>query len=205
MHVKLTFSDEARAMIQRHKTLGERIARAAARAVIDTAIAIRGYISEDLLSGEVLNVRTGSLRKSIDHEIVTDPDRITGEVVVREGPASKYAGIQEEGGTIVPKNAKALAVPLPAALTARGVLKGKYNAANLRELDLVLIKNKKSGKALLAEVVEGRRKNRLRYLFVLKPSVTIEGQHYMAKGFLLMESMLPSELRRNLSAIAEVA
>lgn len=54
------------------------------------------------LSGEVLNVRTGDLRRSIHHEIEDGPTAIYG-IVFSTGGRSKqppYAEIHEKGGTI---------------------------------------------------------------------------------------------------------
>lgn len=54
------------------------------------------------LSGEVLNVKTGDLRRSIQHEILDGPSSVYG-IVFSTGGRSKnppYAEIHEKGGSI---------------------------------------------------------------------------------------------------------
>lgn len=63
------------------------------------------------LSGDLLQVRSGDLRRSIQQEVIRDGSSILGRVF--SSGDVKYARIQEEGGTtsphdIVPSKAKAL-------------------------------------------------------------------------------------------------
>jgi len=72
---------------------------------------LEAKVKRDKLSGQVLNVRTGALRRSI-HNVVEDRGSELVGKVLRSG-AVKYAGIHEYGGTtkphvILPKKAKAL-------------------------------------------------------------------------------------------------
>ena len=82
-----------------------------------------GYVSRNMLSGQRLNRRTGTLARSIlgRSELVKGVPGM--RIGVFRGPALAYAGIHEEGGTIVPKKAKALAIPMGPSLTAAGVEK----------------------------------------------------------------------------------
>jgi phage gpG-like protein len=66
-------------------------------------------VKEEKLSGQVLNVRTGSLRRSINMKSVVDRNQITATI----GTNKNYAAIHEFGGQtreheILPRNAKAL-------------------------------------------------------------------------------------------------
>lgn len=64
-------------------------------------------IQSRFLSGQSLNVQTGSLRRSISQE--TNRDSLEAKVgPLANSPATKYARIHEFGGEIRPKNAKAL-------------------------------------------------------------------------------------------------
>ena len=84
-------------------------------------------------------------------------------------PAAAYAGIQETGGTIYPRTAGALAVPISDEAQLH---------ASPREMDgLVMIK--RPGKPpLLARTVG----DTLEVHWVLVPSVTIEATHWLSTG-----------------------
>jgi len=92
---------------------------------------IAGNISKNLLSGQRLARRTGSLARSITAEAELIGGLPGVRVGVFRGPALQYAGVQEFGTqgknpespipTIKPKQAKALAMPVGEALTPAGV------------------------------------------------------------------------------------
>jgi len=78
--------------------------------------------ARELATGETLRVRSGTYRRSLDSKTDRDGDVITTRVgVLRGEEALRYARIHEYGGTITPKRARLLTVPLSAALTAAGV------------------------------------------------------------------------------------
>jgi phage gpG-like protein len=68
------------------------------RAVQRLAIDIQGYVKTDKLSGQVLHVRTGTLRRSINQSVKQDGKRVLGVV----GTNVKYARAHEYGfsGTV---------------------------------------------------------------------------------------------------------
>lgn len=70
------------------------------------AIELQRHIVQDKLSGQVLKVKTGNLRRSIQHSIGESSNGITAQVFSSNDV--KYAAIHEFGGTIVPNKAKAL-------------------------------------------------------------------------------------------------
>jgi len=80
-----------------------------------------GYISKNFLSGQRLRRRTGRLAGSIlgRSELVGGVPAM--RVGIFRGPALAYARIQEEGGIIEPRRARALAIPKGPALTPAGV------------------------------------------------------------------------------------
>jgi hypothetical protein len=80
-----------------------------------------GYITKEHLSGQMLRRRTGSLARSVTGLGITRNGAPAMRVGVLRGPALAYAWLQEEGGVIKPKKAKALAVPVNEALTPAGV------------------------------------------------------------------------------------
>jgi phage gpG-like protein len=76
------------------------------------ALQLRGYIRDDKLSGQVLAIRSGDLKASIEQTVVADATSVTAEVF--SSGDVKYAAIHEFGGTIaahdiVPDKADALA------------------------------------------------------------------------------------------------
>lgn len=76
------------------------------------SVALARHIQEQKLSGQVLKVRTGNLRRSIAFLTTDEGDRITGKAY--SSGDVKYAAIHEFGGKtaahdIVPKKAQFLA------------------------------------------------------------------------------------------------
>ncbi len=89
-------------------------------------------IKGTLLTGEVLNRRSGMGQRSIFYRIEDDQanDRVT-LVVGANLAVAPYMRILAYGGTIRPKRAKFLTVPMPAALTASGV--ARFSARDVME------------------------------------------------------------------------
>lgn len=73
------------------------------------------------LAGGILNRRTGQLASRTRVTKATINGRNVSMTIETNG--IPYALIHETGGTIRPKSAKALTIPLPAALTPAGVLR----------------------------------------------------------------------------------
>ena len=87
------------------------VQRALRNKVTSQTLRLEAYIKVNKLSGQVLHVRSGDLRRSIKSKFEGSGDTIRGEVVSED---VKYAGIQEYGGItapheITPVKAKALA------------------------------------------------------------------------------------------------
>jgi len=61
-------------------------------AITRLAIKLQRYVKSDKLSGQVLNVRTGTLRRSIDKVVVDQGNRVIGKVStnVRYGKLHEY-------------------------------------------------------------------------------------------------------------------
>lgn len=121
------------------------------------------------LRGPILKVRTAQLWRSIamKGKTVGSINSVTVGSGVAGRKAPPYARIHEKGGTIKPKTAKALTIPLPGI---KGV------AANYP--DAFIIKSK-AGNTLL---VESKGKKGLRPLFVLKKSVKIPARHWLSQS-----------------------
>ena len=138
------------------------------------------------ISGGILKTRSGQFRRSITGRVARLGKIV--KTIIGSGifgrKAVKYAGILEKGGTIRPRKAKMLTIPLPG-------IKGR--AANYP--DAFIIKSKK-GNLLL---VEKKGKKGLRPLFVLKDEVRIPAKHWLSQSIKemrpeLLRSLKPSEI-----------
>jgi hypothetical protein len=203
MRINLKFTDQAKAAVARHKGLGGRIRDGVVEAVRDQVVKTQNFVVS-LLNNKSLRWRSGSLARDVDiQEVKNAGGSVVGAVVMRAGPSEKYQKLQEFGGTITPKNAKALAVPLDAAMTGSGVIKGKYNTDNIRSLNLVLIKNETTGKAVLAEIIKMKTKDKVIPIFALVGSVTVRGAHYMEDGRTFMQLEMPRVLEARIQDILQ--
>jgi hypothetical protein len=123
-------------------------------------------------AGDPIQTRSGTLRRSFGFEVREDTLRLFSE-------GAAYARIQEEGGTIRPKNKRYLTVPLPDALTPGGSLKGgarlvprgrKYETA---DGDPTFIFRSKRGNLLVGARA---RNGATRLLYVLKTQVSLRAR-----------------------------
>lgn len=84
--------DGSRAMA-RLNGLPDALAERVRRIVTRFAIELQGYVKEGKLTGEVLHVRTGTLRRSINNKVVTNAAGTSGSV----GTNVKYGRVHEYG------------------------------------------------------------------------------------------------------------
>jgi len=144
------------------------------------------YIKQVTLTGAILKVGSGKLRRSVRMD-VHDKGNLYELAVGTRG--SKYARIHEKGGTITPKRKKYLTIPLPGI---KGWARNYPNA--------FVIKSKKGN--LL--IVERSGKTDLKPLFVLKKSVKIPETRWLSKSIEHKRSMLTNMLQpREVLKIAE--
>lgn len=142
---------------------------------------------KQLISGDLLKNHTNQLRNSIALGDVRDTgDSISAAV----GSNLVYARIQDQGGTIHPKTAKFLTIPLEAVLTASGV--ARYSARDI-------IENPKvggfDGTFFRNGMLFGTAGHEITPLFVLKASVTIPAHHYMAAALAGIQPEAERKLR----------
>lgn len=149
---------------------GKAVGQAMLFAMKRSTIRLADYIAEHKLSGQKLNVRTGSLRRSLQEsrakKVITMGNNVIGTV----GTNLKYAAIHEYGGTIRPKRAKWLAIPLKGALTAKGVARG-----GPRDFKDTFFATSKKGNLILF----GRSMGSIIPLFAMKKEVKIPKKPYM--------------------------
>jgi len=106
------------------------------------AIVTQTMVKEYKLSGQVLKVRTGTLRRSINQKVYSDAKEIRAVV----GTNVPYAGIHEYGGIVPAVSGKLMVFPASGVeqkfLTARGSLRKRYKTAKFRELSVFTMKHK---------------------------------------------------------------
>lgn len=136
-------------------------------------------LKQDVLSGQVLRVRTGRLRSSIGTLVMQSQDGLVGQIGsgVRIGERMPYANIHETGGVIKPKKGRYLAIPLKAALTDSGsqLRGGAFSARDFT--DTFFMTSRKGNRLIMQRQAKGAVP-----LFVLKESVTIPARRYMSKA-----------------------
>lgn len=147
---------------------------------------------KDLIGGPVLKVRSGVARESV-HAIPAQVDAqgVSGQV----GTNVPYLYFQYTGGTIRPRNARNLAIPIGNALTPAGV--PRY--ATPRQIpDLIFIPRTRAGNTILALRKPG---GGIDPLFVLKKQVTIPPHDFLTKPAETLELTLKKEIPEALTAI----
>lgn len=80
-------------VIERLQALGPTLREALRAAVTAEAVRLTRYVKEEKLSGQVLHVRTGTLRRKINYVVHETPSAITASV----GVQLAYAAIHEYG------------------------------------------------------------------------------------------------------------
>lgn len=136
-----------------------RVAKEFVRALDRAGVRVQGQSVRNYLSGQALKRRTGTLATSIRREV--DGKRM----LVRVGTNVVYAAIHEYGGTIRPKNASKLAIPI-------GNLKGY--ASTHQGLRIAMSMAKKN--VILVDQ-DGKPQ------YVLKSSVTMPKRPWLAPAY----------------------
>ena len=152
-----------------------------------------------------LSVRTGQLRRSMNHIIIPRGSKGV-RLNVFVGGGVPYARIHEKGGTIRPKKSKYLAIPVGQQLTGAGVSKGgPRQSAD----PLMFILSKLTKKKLLVAAKQVPRKRgsgtrltpdlkggKLDVRFVLVDKVTIKPRLGFKKTFNIVAKECIRKLRR---------
>ena len=164
------------------------------RAAFEYALEAEAH-AKDLMTTK-LKPRTGRLRASVNADV-----RRTGssvKIVLRAGHEKKvpYAATHEFGETITAPSGKALRLPLPRALTARGV---DRFPPPLRQTggDQFFFKKSKKGEPLLWNKKDNKP------WYILKKSVTIPARPTMGPTFDRLEKQLIPELRSVIESAVE--
>lgn len=151
---------------------------------------LHAAVARNIGPGGLVGRRSGNLARALMELVTVTEDGVTGELWPDPAKVA-YGAIQEDGGTVIPKNAKFLTIPLEAMLTGVGVARG--TARQVIESPeafgysgTFVAKGVIFGK--LGKTAKGRQRTRglggeqtsVIPLFALKSSVTIPGRHYLA-------------------------
>jgi len=135
-----------------------------------------------------LSKRSGSLNASLN------PNRIkitgTDDTIGVSFTLTGIAAVHEKGATITPKKAKYLTVPLPAALTGRGVPR----KPNARAWKNTFVLKSKKGNLL---IMQKRKRGELVPLYVLKKKVTIPKRLAFEPAFLSGRDFLADKIAQD--------
>ncbi len=135
------------------------------------------YIRVEELSGQLLDVVTGNLRRAVYYDVQETDNGSVTLTVAADSKLANYGAIQEYGGTIRPVRSKFLAIPLAAVKTGNGV--ARFTARQLFENPSVY---GFTGAFIAKGIVFGKNEKTITPLFVLRSSVTIKGVGYLSRG-----------------------
>jgi hypothetical protein len=150
------------------------------------------------LSGQSLKRRTGALARALVGVAVMVRGVPGMRLGVFRGPAVAYAGIQERGGRILPKNARALAIPVGDALTPAGV--SRYGSPRNYPGALKFLPARGSKPNVVGILYDPFRD--LRALYILLKWVDLPARHYLRNGMRTFVPLIASELVTYISRAA---
>lgn len=158
------------------------------------AAALKGqrYAAENVR--ERLRTRSGSLVRSVRGTASVTQDTVEVRLGAGGNPPLKYAALQELGGTVVPKTAKYLAIPVgPGLQTSSGVTKLRP-----RDVPGLAYAQTREGQPVLVREDDGT------VMFVLKRSVTVKGKHYLRDAAQRLAAEVPEIVTERVrKAVAE--
>jgi hypothetical protein len=176
--ITLQLDPQSRAKIRHDAAVAARVHLAITDGLLYAAQVAADEVSGMLMRNE-LGLKTQHGADGIAGSVsawLSEPSRPEAAFGVREGsPAYAYARIQQDGGTIVPKNAKALAVPV--SDEAR-----KHTSPRDME-GLTLIPRDGKPPLLVRQLqARGARREQWQIHWVLVPSVTLPATHWLTDG-----------------------
>ena len=177
MIVTLEIPPESQRRIAEHGKLAGRVRDAIADGLESAVVAGAKEIHEQLIEGQLgltMQHPAEGLASSLSGWMVDRAVPLAAIGVPGDSPAAAYAGILEAGGTIVPRNAKALAIPISDEAK-------KYSSPrDMPGLELIPRKGKPP---LLVRMLSSRGNIRgFELHWVLVKSVTIEPRHWLSRG-----------------------
>lgn len=159
------------------------------------------YLVNEKLTGQSLTARTGNTKRAV-FDRVQGTDQAPQAVIGIDTTFAPGARINNDGGTIVPKNGRMLTIPLEAAKTPKGV--ARFTARELFNRPAAF---GYSGIFIRKGVIMGRQGGMygkggaaLTPLFALKSRVTIPAKHFMEATQVATQEYAGGEIEK---AVAE--
>lgn len=186
--------DRKRIMQMLSEESASRIGKVLFRAFQQAGGIVEGRL-KDNVRGPILKVRSSRLINSIGSK-----SEVTGNQVIAtigsgigtgKGKPVPYAEIHETGGTILPKRAKNLTIPLDAAKTPGGDTRAGYTARNL----FAGVISGYDGAFILKNIIFGKvtgGKNKFTPLFLLVKRVDMPARHYVSRTLEASEKEIPN-------------
>jgi len=193
MMIQLELGPEFQKTLAELGALGSAVSAACGRGLGKAVKFAANNVVENYLSGQALKTRTGLLRKSVDGWPVDDTEAIVG---VRPNAATgKYAWLLgDEQMTIVPRNAKFLAIPIGENLTGAGVAR----FSSPRQVpDGFFVSTK--GRLLFG--YKRGKKGKFRALFTLVKSVFVQGSGALIDGVLESQDEMTDILQEEIDKV----
>jgi hypothetical protein len=177
MIVQLEYSEEAKRRIAADAQLAELLPRACSAGLMSAATVGAAEISQSLQQGKLgLVPRRGGrgLVGSVDGWADASDPYLAWLGVPANSPAAAYAKILQRGGTITPKNAKALAVPISA--------EAKRHTSPRDMADLFMLSRPGKPPLLVRSLKRRGVEKGLEVHWVLLSSVTLRAYYWLTRG-----------------------
>jgi hypothetical protein len=146
--------------------------------------------------GPFMGRRSGRTVASLTSRIARSGNEIIGAV----GSPLEHSALIEEGGTLKPSRARAMAIPTIHATTNRGALSNRFaGASSLRQIDGLFRLRSKDGERRDRGWLAMKFGKEIRRMFMLTSSVTIRPKHYMEEATKRIAPMAASIMENKLS------
>jgi hypothetical protein len=118
----IAIDSNAAAVAVQYQQASKLVAKSVVKVLRTIGAGVIGYVGREKLSGQLLEARTGTLRRALFYKVFTDANGLDAGVIVgADVKKAPHAAVHEYGATIRPVKAKKLAIPLDAAKTTGGV------------------------------------------------------------------------------------
>lgn len=178
MIVSLEITEESRKRIAKDVAGAERLPETLAVGIHEAVVIGAEAVRERLVRGDLgLTMRQpglGGLAGSVMGWMVSQKPPVGAVGVPANAPAAAYAGIHETGGTILPKRARALAVPVSA--------EARMHTSPRDMQGLELIPRKGRPPLLVRQMARRGSAVGFELHWVLLPSVTIRATRWLTRG-----------------------
>ena len=152
------------------------------------------------MSGGLVGRRTGNLMRALTESVTVTAHGVKGEIFPDPKKAI-YGAIQEFGGTIVPKRAAHLTIPMPAMLTGNGVARGRardvIGSPGAFGFQNTFVNPSRT-------MIFGRQGNETIPLFALVTSVTLPGKFYLATTLMQNWAVIADMMEQTLKDVVNV-